>query len=483
MTDFAGARKPTCRVLVGTRSVGSSDPLSPVTRELSEYVAAALARPLPAEVAEKTQAPPARHARRHGLGLASAAGAPGDRVRPGPHGGRRQATVVGSRNRHHGRSTPRSRTASGAHADETDDLHIGGRFHPGCAAAPAALAAAELAERDGASLLGAVALGYDVGARFVMALGLSRRLRPAAQHPQPGRPLRRGGCGRGAARPRHASANRASSCPTSCSRPRASPFGCAIRATSRRRSTSAACRRATRFAAATMAAAGFTGVEDPRAGPRTSPRGVRRGAAARGPGRLPWQRVRDHAGVDQEVARGRADPGRARCPRDPDAQTRYRRRATSRALLSACPTTGPSWSTTSGEGAESVRAAPAGGAAAGRRARLSCRARPGAHARPEQSSRCAGACASCRMSSSPERCRPARRSSRSRRSDGRAARAAHPGGARHADNPRSGRRSRRRRRICWHRCSAPSAPARSRRRSTRIERLPSVRALRPLFQA
>jgi 2-methylcitrate dehydratase PrpD len=48
---------------------------------------------------------------------------------------------------------------------------------------PAALAAAELADRDGASLLGAVALGYDVGARFVMALGLCRAYgRPHSTH-------------------------------------------------------------------------------------------------------------------------------------------------------------------------------------------------------------------------------------------------------------------------------------------------------------
>src|SRR3546814_12304352 len=30
-----------------------------------------------------------------------------------------------------------------AHGDETDDSHLGGRFHPGCAVVPAALAVAE----------------------------------------------------------------------------------------------------------------------------------------------------------------------------------------------------------------------------------------------------------------------------------------------------------------------------------------------------
>jgi 2-methylcitrate dehydratase PrpD len=49
--------------------------------------------------------------------------------------------------------------------------------------APAALAAAELAGRDGASLLRAMALGYDVGARFVIALGLGKAYsRPHSTH-------------------------------------------------------------------------------------------------------------------------------------------------------------------------------------------------------------------------------------------------------------------------------------------------------------
>lgn len=61
--------------------------------------------------------------------------------------------------------------AMAAHADETDDSHIKGRFHPGCAVLPAALAAAEHAQTSGAALLKAIALGYDIGARSTMALG------------------------------------------------------------------------------------------------------------------------------------------------------------------------------------------------------------------------------------------------------------------------------------------------------------------------
>jgi len=60
-----------------------------------------------------------------------------------------------------------------AHADETDDSHLGGRFHPGCAVVPAALTLGEANGRSGAELLRAIAAGYDLGARATMALGFS----------------------------------------------------------------------------------------------------------------------------------------------------------------------------------------------------------------------------------------------------------------------------------------------------------------------
>jgi 2-methylcitrate dehydratase PrpD len=58
-----------------------------------------------------------------------------------------------------------------AHADETDDFEPVTKAHPGSAVVPAALAMAERDGRSGAELLAAVALGYDVGCRFLMALG------------------------------------------------------------------------------------------------------------------------------------------------------------------------------------------------------------------------------------------------------------------------------------------------------------------------
>ncbi len=57
------------------------------------------------------------------------------------------------------------------HADETDDFHPATKAHPGCAILPAALAMAEREGASGTELLNAVALGYDLCCRFLLALG------------------------------------------------------------------------------------------------------------------------------------------------------------------------------------------------------------------------------------------------------------------------------------------------------------------------
>ena len=70
------------------------------------------------------------------------------------------------------------------HADETDDSHLRGRYHPGCGIVPAALAVAELHDRSGADFIRAVALGYDIGTRFNMSLGypIAERRDPLDPH-------------------------------------------------------------------------------------------------------------------------------------------------------------------------------------------------------------------------------------------------------------------------------------------------------------
>jgi 2-methylcitrate dehydratase PrpD len=58
-----------------------------------------------------------------------------------------------------------------AHADETDDVDPLTKAHPGSGVVPAALAMAEREQRSGMEVIRAVTLGYDVGCRFVIALG------------------------------------------------------------------------------------------------------------------------------------------------------------------------------------------------------------------------------------------------------------------------------------------------------------------------
>jgi 2-methylcitrate dehydratase PrpD len=60
-----------------------------------------------------------------------------------------------------------------AHSDETDDSHAPSESHPGCSIVPAALAVSERFGVDGDRFLRAVALGYDIGTRLTMSLGVA----------------------------------------------------------------------------------------------------------------------------------------------------------------------------------------------------------------------------------------------------------------------------------------------------------------------
>ncbi len=72
-----------------------------------------------------------------------------------------------------------------AHSDETDDVDPLTKAHPGSSVVPAALAMAEREERSGMEVLRAVTLGYDLGCRFLVALGtdLVRRSHRGAECP------------------------------------------------------------------------------------------------------------------------------------------------------------------------------------------------------------------------------------------------------------------------------------------------------------
>ena len=146
-----------------------SSPISTESTALSEYIAAAANRELPPEVVAKTK---------HHVLDTLAAILSGSRLRAGRLaatyvqrvGGAPEATLIGTSLLVPAESAALANGMAG-HADETDDSHLAGRFHPGCGIIPAALAVAELKDRGGADLIRAVALGYDVGARLTMSLG------------------------------------------------------------------------------------------------------------------------------------------------------------------------------------------------------------------------------------------------------------------------------------------------------------------------
>lgn len=141
------------------------------TEAVAAWCARAAHEPLPAAVAEKT----ALHVLDTLAAIVSGAALPGGKAGAAlAHrlGGPAEALAVPG-SQLVGAPQAAMANAMAAHADETDDSHVGGRFHPGCAIVPAALAMAETGGLGGTALLRAVALGYDIGARAVMALGVS----------------------------------------------------------------------------------------------------------------------------------------------------------------------------------------------------------------------------------------------------------------------------------------------------------------------
>jgi 2-methylcitrate dehydratase PrpD len=147
----------------------ADDSVSDEMRALSDYVSGALARTVPEDVLEKG---------RHHLLDTLAAMVSGSRLRPGELaiayvkelGGTPACTVIGTDCLTNPVNAALANGIMG-HADETDDSHLVGRFHPGCGIVAGALAAAEIAGQSGGNLLKAVILGYDIGTRFNLSMG------------------------------------------------------------------------------------------------------------------------------------------------------------------------------------------------------------------------------------------------------------------------------------------------------------------------
>ena len=142
---------------------------SDVTGRLARYMVSARDRPLPPDVVT---------ACKHRILDTFGAMVSGSRMKPGIMavdyvrglGGSEQASIVGSDFQ---TTVVNAALANAmcAHADETDDFEPVTKAHPGCSTVPAALALAEKEGRSGEEFIRAVALGYDLCCRLLLALG------------------------------------------------------------------------------------------------------------------------------------------------------------------------------------------------------------------------------------------------------------------------------------------------------------------------
>lgn len=140
-----------------------------LTGQLARYIVGARDQQLPPKVAMEG---------RHRIIDAIAAIVSGSVLPPGQaalrfiraQGGVTEASVLGTDFK---TSAVNAALANGmlAHADETDDVDPLTKAHPGSGVVPAALAMGEKQKSSGVELLRAVVLGYDVGCRFMVAIG------------------------------------------------------------------------------------------------------------------------------------------------------------------------------------------------------------------------------------------------------------------------------------------------------------------------
>ena len=148
----------------------ASSAVSSTMAKLSSYMTESGSRPLPEEALEKTK--------QHILDT-FAAMVSGSELAPGrfainfarAHSAEKTATVAAS-DVVCGAIEAAFSNAMLAHSDETDDSHAPSESHPGASVVPAALAAGEQFNIDGSRFLRAVALGYDVGTRVTMTVGI-----------------------------------------------------------------------------------------------------------------------------------------------------------------------------------------------------------------------------------------------------------------------------------------------------------------------
>jgi 2-methylcitrate dehydratase PrpD len=160
----------TAAAAVALPAVAASSSVSPAMAKLSSYMTEAGSNPLPEEALQKTK--------QHILDT-FAAMVSGSDLAPGrfainfarAHSAEKTATVAAS-DVVCGAIEAAFSNAMLAHSDETDDSHAPSESHPGASVVPAALATGEQFNIDGSRFVRAVALGYDVGTRVTMTVGV-----------------------------------------------------------------------------------------------------------------------------------------------------------------------------------------------------------------------------------------------------------------------------------------------------------------------
>jgi 2-methylcitrate dehydratase PrpD len=140
-----------------------------LTGRVARYMASARTRALPPDVVRETK---------HRILDTIAAMVSGAKLKPGEaairlaraQGGVPEASIVTTTIR---TSAVNAALVNGmfGHADETDDFEPITKAHPGCAVVPAALAMGKRGKGSGQDLIRAVALGYDLCCRWLLALG------------------------------------------------------------------------------------------------------------------------------------------------------------------------------------------------------------------------------------------------------------------------------------------------------------------------
>jgi 2-methylcitrate dehydratase PrpD len=143
---------------------------SPAMARLSSYMSEAGSQPLPEEISEATK----EHIIDTFAAMVSGADLPPGRFAINfarAHSAEKVATVAAS-DVVCGAIEAAFSNAMLAHSDETDDSHAPSESHPGASVVPSALATGEQFNIDGSRLVRAVALGYDVGTRITMTVGV-----------------------------------------------------------------------------------------------------------------------------------------------------------------------------------------------------------------------------------------------------------------------------------------------------------------------